>query len=226
MFYERLLLSSLLAPMLMTSAAQAVTIVQYGTAGSTTSLAPFEVAPEVSGDDLTAGAGIDVQAFSTFNFSNWDPTNTSFDDAIADDEFFRWGFTVSDALASIDLTTLDIRVDRSGSGPDDFEIRASVNGAPGISVLSYDFGDTSSGVNFVGVDLSAISGLTAGDSVVFTLGAFNAESTGGTFDLETITFPGGNDAITVSGNVTIVPEPSTALLLGLGLLGLGRLRRR
>lgn len=226
MFNNRLFLIPLLAPMLMASAAQAATIVQYGTQGSTTSLAPFDVAAEVAGDDLTAGTGIDVLSFSTFNFTNWDPANGSFDDAIADDEYFRWGFTVTDNAVSIDLTTLDIRVDRSGSGPDDFEIRASVNSAPGISVLSHDYGDSSSGVNFLDVDLSSISGLTAGDSVVFTLAAFNAESTGGTFDLETITFPGGNDAITVNGNISVIPEPSTALLLGLGLAGLGRVRRR
>lgn len=226
MFNKRILFTSLLTPLLISSAAQAVTIVQYGTAGSTTSLAPFDVAPQVTGDDLTAGAGVDVNAFSTFNFSNWDPSNTSFEDAIADDEYFRWGFSVTDATASIDLTTLDIRVDRSSTGPDDFEIRASVNGAPEVSVLSHDYGDSSAGVNFIGVDLSAITGLTLGDSVVFTLGSFNAESTGGTFDLETITFPGGNDAITVNGDVSVIPEPSSALLIGLGLAGLGGLRRR
>lgn len=226
MFNIRLLLTTLCASALMASAAQAVTIVQYGTAGSTTSLAPNTIAPEVSGDDLTAGAGINVLSFSTFNFNGWETDNTSFSDAIADDEYFRWGFTVTDGTVQVDLTTLDIRVDRSGTGPDDFEIQASVNGAPGISVLTHDYADATSGVNFLGVDLSAINGLTAGDSVVFTLGAFNAESTAGTFDLETITFPGGSDAIVVSGDISVIPEPSTALLIGLGLAGLGRARRR
>jgi hypothetical protein len=207
------------------SGASAVTILQYGTAGSTTSLAPFEVNPAVAGTNLEAGSGLAVQTFSTFNFSDWDPSNASYADAVADDEVFTWGFTVTDALATIDLTTLDIRVDRSGTGPDDFEVRVAVNAGPETTVLTHDYGDTTSGVNFLGVDLSAISGLGLGDTVTFTLGAFNAESAAGTFDLETITFPGGNDSIVVSGDITVIPEPSTALLLGMGLAALGGRRR-
>ena len=169
--------------------AQADVIVQYGTAGSTTSLAPVVVAPEVTADNLVAGTGIDVQAFSTFNFSNWDPANTSFADAVAADEVWTWGFDVT-SLVDIDLTTMDIRLDRSSTGPDDFEIQASVNGGAATTVLTYNYNDGTVGVNFIGVDLSSIGTVSNGDSVVFTLGAFNAESTTGTFDLETITFPG------------------------------------
>lgn len=213
------------ASFLTASSASAVTILQYGTAGSTSSLAPFEVNPAVAGTNLEAGSGLVAQTFSTFNFNDWDPTNTSYADAVADDEVFTWGFTVTDALATIDLTTLDIRLDRSGTGPDDFEVRVRVNAGSETTVLTHDYADTTSGVNFLGVDLSAVTGLGVGDTVTFTLGAFNAESAAGTFDLETITFPGGNDSIVVSGDITVIPEPSTAMLLGAGLAALGRRRR-
>lgn len=198
--------------------ANATVLVQYGTAGSTTSLAPVTVNAAVSAANLNAGSGIDVLAFSTFNFTNWDPANTSFADAVADDEVWTWGFT-ADAVSNIDLTTMDIRLDRSGSGPDDFEIKVSVGGAAGVSVLTHDFGDSSAGVNFLDVDLSGIT-VAAGQEVIFTLAAFNAESTGGTFDLETITFPGGNDGIVINGNVSPVPVPAAAWLLLSGIAGL------
>lgn len=190
-------------------------IVQYNTAGGTTSLAPFAVDASVSADNLEAGSGIDVLNFSTFNFTNWDPANTSYSDAVADDEKWTWGFDVTAVATDITLSTMDIRLDRSGSGPDDFEIKASVNGGAEVSLLTHDYNDSSSGVNFLGVDISALGTLSTGDSIVFTLAAFNAESTGGTFDLETITYPGGNDSIVINGTIsggtpdTIAPSVSS-----------------
>lgn len=206
------------------TSADAAVIVQYGSAGSTTSLAPFSTDPTVSGANLDAGSGIDVQNFSTYNFTNWDPTNTSFAAAVAADETWTWGFTVTDAAATIDLTTLDIRLDRSGTGPDDFEIQAQLNAGPAISLLTHDFADSTSGVNFLGVDLAAFSGLVAGDAIVFTLGAFNAESTAGTFDLEEIS-SGGNNGIVVNGTI-VIPEPSAGILVALGLIAMTNVRYR
>lgn len=207
------------------SASAQQTIVQYGTA-NTTSLAPFTVDSAVSATNLGSGSGIGLNAGSTFNFNGWDTANTSFADALADNEIWTWGFSVTDANSLVDLTTMDIRLDRSTSGPDDFEIRASINGGAATSILIGDFAGGSVGVNYLGVDLSGLSGLSLGDSILFTLGAWNATSAAGTFDLETITFPGGNDGLTIRGNVTVIPEPTTALLFALGLGGLASIRRR
>lgn len=214
------------ASMLTTSAAQAEVIVQYATAGSVTSLPAVAESAAVTSDDLVAGSGLTVQTFSTFNFSGWDTASTSFAAAVAANDFHTWGFDVTAPGTTIELTTMDTRWDRSGTGPDDFEIQVSVNGAPGISLLTHDFGDSSAGVSFPGVDLSAVPTLTTGDSVVFTIAAFNSESSGGTFDLETITFPGGTDGIVINGTVTGVPEPTTCMLALVGLAGLATTRRR
>ena len=86
--------------------------------------------------------------------------------------------------ADVTLTGLDIRLDRSGTGPDDFEIQAAVNGGTPISITTFDYNDSDAGVNFENLSLAALGDLSAGDSVVFTLGAFNSESTGGSFDIE------------------------------------------
>lgn len=199
--------------------ASAVTLVEYPTSGSTTSLPTSIADGSVAALDLEAGAGLEVLSFSTFNFRNWDTDNTSFADAAADDEVFTWGFTVADPTVQIDLTTLDVILDRSGTGPDDFEIRMTLNGASETTVLAYDFADATAAVNFTDVDLSSYSGLTAGDTVLFTLAAFNSESAQGTFDLDRIT---GQPSLRVSGNVLPIPEPSAALLIALGLVGLTR----
>lgn len=207
------------------SASAQQTIVQYGSA-NTTSLAPAIVDGSVSATNLDAGAGLGLNTGSTFNFNSWDTSSTSFENALAAGDVWTFGFSITDATSIVDLTTMDIRLDRSGTGPDDFEIRASVNGGAATSLLVGDFAGGTLGVNFLGVDLGGLSSLSLGDSVLFTLAAWNATSAAGTFDLETITFPGGTDGLTIRGNVSVIPEPSTALLFALGLGGLASIRRK
>lgn len=212
-------------PLLLAASAKAAIILEYTTAASTTSTtiaANANTSTTVTADDLTAGSGLTANSGSTYNFRGWDTASTSFADAVAADDIWTWGFDVTTPGTTITLTTMNIRLDRSGSGPDDFEIQASVNGGAAVSLLTHDYADSGSGVTFTDVDISALGSVSTGDSVVFTLGAFNSESAAGTFDLETVTFPGGTDSIQING---IIPEPSVSLLGGLGLLALLRRRR-
>ncbi len=214
----KLVVCSILALALSSASASAVTLATWGSEGSTTSLAGTGVAAGVSADALLAGDGLTVRNFSTFNFSGWDPLNTSSADALADDEFWTWGFTSSIAY---DLTDFSIRLDRSPTGPDDFEIEVAVNGSTDFtSVLSFDFQDSSTGVNFLNVDLTGFNSVT---DVDFRLTAFNSESNAGTFDLELL--PSGN-GIEIVGAVSAIPLPAPALMLLSGLIGLGALRFR
>lgn len=196
-----------------------VSLVEYGTAGNTTSLAAISSDTNVNSANLTAGSGIDSQNFSTFNFSNWDPANSSAQDAIDDNEVWRFGFS---ALSDMTLTNLEIRLDRSGTGPDNFEVFAAVDLGVRTSLLSYDFNDSSSGVNFLSIDLSSFS-LTSGQSMGFLIAAYNAESTGGTFDLETFD---GVTAIRVNGDVAAVPVPAAVWLMGSAIVGLVGFKRK
>lgn len=213
---KSLLCAAALSMLLPLSTGWGAIVVEYQTAASTTNptLAPSSAAAEITASDFSAGSGISAATGGTFNFNDWDPTNTSFAEAVADNEFFTFGFTVTDNVI-VQLSDFDIRLDRSGTGPDDFEIQVSVNGGSGTSVLSFDFMDSTNGVDFIGTSLAAIPSLVQGDSVVFTIAAFNAESTAGTFDLESIDF-GGSDprSVRVNGSITVVPEPGTLLFLG------------
>jgi hypothetical protein len=130
------------------SASAQQTIVQYGSA-NTTSLAPTVVDGAVSANNLNAGPGLGLNTGSTFNFNGWDTASTTFDAAAAAGDFWTFGFSITDPNALVDLTTMDIRLDRSGTGPDDFEIRASVNGGASSSLLIGDFAGGSLGVNFL-----------------------------------------------------------------------------
>ena len=196
-------------------------VLQYGTAGSTTSLAPYYENSAISAYNLEMGPGLTANTYSTFNSYDWDTANTDYASAVAAGDYWSFGF---DASQGVQLTHFDIRLDRSGTGPDDFEIRAQINGGSETTVLAYDFQDSGSAVNFLGIDLTGLN-LVAGDSILFTLAAFNSEYEGGTFDLETISYP-GDDGISIYGEVAPVPLPAAAWFFLSGLAGVAGLSRK
>lgn len=199
-------------------------IVQYYTAGDAF-LPPDLTAPSVTADNFAPGSGLLINSYSTFNTGDWDIASTTFSDAVAANDFWSWGFDVTSPGVTITLTTMDFRLDRSSTGPDDVEIQATINGVNSVSLFTHDWVDSGDGVTFTNIDISALGSVTTGDSVEFILAAFNSESTGGTFDLETVTYPSGRDSMVING--TIVPEPSTiAAILGLFALGFVVYRRR
>ncbi len=216
----------------LTHAAQAVNLAQWDTASSTTNptITATSSDSSVAAADLSAGSGISAASGGTYNWNNWaddpgDVPNISYAEAIGENEFWTWGLTVigSQPLA---LESMDIRVDRSGTGPNEFEIKASINSGAEVSVQTHDFGDGSSGVDFVGIDLTGLAQLNPGDTIEFFLAAWGADSGGtsnfGTFDLETVDF-NGSDPRSIRINGSIIPEPTSALF---GLLGLSLIFRR
>jgi len=158
-------------------------LVQYVSVASreNASIIASFVTGALTATELTAGSGITAATGGTWNWNGWDTESLSFVDAVAAGDFFTWGFT---ATAEVTPEELEIRLDRSGTGPDDFEIQMSLNGGAPISLLTHDYGDSAVGVDFTNIDLTSLGTLDNGDTVVFTLAAFNSETTGGSFDIE------------------------------------------
>lgn len=199
------ILSALAFPWL-AAPAQAMLLVRYQTANVPT-LAPAEVNPAVTATDMTAGSGLQLNTGGTFNWNSWDTASTTYDEAVAADDFWTWGFEVTAANVAITPTSFDIRLDRSSTGPGDFEIRAAVNNGVPVSLLSYSFGGGTIGVDFTNVSWSALGMLNPGDEVVFTLAAFGSTSPAGTFDLETIDSNiGGNVSLQLNADISDIAD--------------------
>jgi hypothetical protein len=192
-------------------AVQGATIVAYDGANSPTSAPATQWLPGVTPLDLSRGAGLNAGSGATFNSSGWTDEAT---------DYLEWGWSASQP---IDLIDLDLRYDRSASGPSAVDIQLSVNGGAFTSIFTDPLVDEA-GEDVVDIDLSAFTGVT---SATFRLFASGASGSTGTFDLEPLTGVTPTAAIMVSGTAAPVPEPSSqalALLAGLGLLIAGRRR--
>jgi len=213
---------SAVASLAIASQSAGVTIVAY-TPGNQASdpgspdpgVAASVVATNVTAATLARGAGLSWNTGGDFNSRSWDGGTDSASAQTAGD-YIEWGFTTT---VPIDLATLDIRYDRSPTGPTNVDILVAINGGSFSSVFTDGTVSTSS-ENNAGIDLSAHTSVT---SATFRLAGWGASSGAGTFDVEDTTAFDGSNGLVVSG--TFVPEPTTALLGALGLLGILRRRR-
>ncbi len=225
---QRLSLVLLLA---MLTNLKAATILTYEMEKSTITptIAGNIVNANISADNLIGGSGLTPkdEGSGQFAFQGW-TTDATAQDAIDANDFFQWGFDITGSI-DLDLTSMDISLDRTFSGPDDFEIRASVNGGASSTVFTHDFnGSFGSAQNFTNIDLTgfaSLQNLTQGDSVVFLLPAFSGSGTNlGIVNQGSFT---DGDGLVINGDVTVVPEAEHYSLIFCGtLMGLGCLYRK
>ena len=177
---------------------QAELIVAYNGANAPDGLAASEWMSGLTPLELTRGEGLSAGTGGTYNSSGWTDEPT---------DYLEWGWSSSVPLS---LTDLDLRYDRSASGPSSLEILLSVNGGSFESIF-LDSSVSDLGEDNLGIDLSGFTQVTAATFRMFGTGASSA---GGTFDIEPLTGVTPDRGIAVNG-VALVPEPSA---IGLSLV--------
>jgi hypothetical protein len=195
------LAATLVALLNLTVGAQAGLLVAYDGANSTGALPASEFDPLLTPIDLMRGSGLNAGTGATYNSSGWTDEAT---------DYLEWGWSSS---PPINLTDLDLRYDRSGSGPTSLDIQLSVNGGAYQTIYT-DTDVLDTGEDALDIDLSSFLDVT---SASFRLFGFGASSASGTFDIEPLGGVTPDRGIVVNG-VAAVPEPSSlGLLLAAGL---------
>jgi len=231
MFKQSLIAAAVLGALVAASSASAAIVVDWnltGAAGTQATNAPSTVAANITGLNLTRGAGLVGNAgANSMNAAGWNGQAT---------DYFSLGFTVASGY-TVDLDDLFVGTRSSATGPGTIGVFYSGNSfASAITTISQ-----APGGNFVNsaIDLSALPDLTG--TVEFRFQAIGSVAAGGgaigtagTFRVGDY-FVGSSETsnLALTGVVSKVvappvPEPTTTALLLVGLATVGGLvtRRR
>jgi hypothetical protein len=206
-------------------AAQASAVTLFGiisgptvSASSAVGVDPSVTVASSSGSVYQRGSGLIANSGGTFNSESF--LTTSQAAAIAAGDFITWSFS---SAAGVDLTSFNIRYDRSNSGPTSLVIQ--LDAGSGFTTVHTDTSINASGEDNLGIDLSAFDNVTSG---TFRLVAWGG-STGGTFDFENSAPIGviGSQNVSFVLEGEPVPEPATmTVLAAAGLLAARRRKSR
>jgi len=141
--------------------------------------------------------------------------------AFTNSSFFSFSLTVGSNVSDLDLTSISFDVARGGtSTPRGFAIRVDtpttadqvVRTAQDVDTVRTTFTNYSTTLN----GFASLQNLVAGNVVTFEIAVYSP-SNGNSLEF---------DNLIVNGDVSLVPEPSTVAIAGLGLVVLGFRRRR
>lgn len=208
----KILVATIGSQLLIISAQAATVMIDFGTGGATPSPVQSGFTSQTTGvaTSYSTPAG-NITVASTGSFFNRSATGTYTDAPLLGD------FTFANNLAT---NTMTITIAGAGITADtDYDIR--------FYSLDTQHGGTGGTVTYAG-----LSGTTGGTSIAYkttntTLGNSSLSSwTSNSSSQIVIGVTGTNEGPRVSGmEITVIPEPSAALLGGLGLLALLRRRR-
>lgn len=201
------------------SASNGALLIGYDTVAGA-SITPTVIGSNVSGIDLTRGSGINQATGTSFNSNSWTQSG-GLAQAIDDDSFLQFGINVASGYV-LENIVADFFGDRSNTGPSSIVVYSSSDGftTAGNPVL----GATDVGASGSLQVTSPIGGPATG-TVTFRLYGYGATGSTGTFDFETDKIS-SDYGLTISGDLSAVPEPANNLLLGaIGALALFHRRR-
>jgi hypothetical protein len=165
---------------------------------------------------LRLGAGVTPDSGTANTFAGSSFGEVSLANAISVSDYFSWTVQ-ADPGGSISVTNIAWKFQRTGTGGSNYVLRSSFDGFVTDLYSSNNF-LAAAGSGDANFPLSSLSG---SNSLEFRLYVWSASSDATGVDRFRTT--GGTD-LTIQG--TVIPEPGTMALMGLGLLGLTYLRRK
>lgn len=198
------------------------------------------------GSFSAVGTPANPNASGRFSFTNWplggvngNNTYSAHTGSLDSTEYFEVTLTPDNGF-DVTLTSISFQVQRSGTGMRTYAVRSSVDSFasnlpasispanPNLSVQAdsvfyYNYDSLSSRQNGSMITLSGAAYTNFTDSITFRFYGWNAEQSGGSFGVDTVTFNGtatalttGIKALSTSISPVIYPNPSTDGLFTIG----------
>lgn len=164
---------------------------------------------------LSLGSGVaDSGTANTFGGLNFNEVSLA--NAIAANDYFSW-VVQADEGYQVSITNISWNFTRTGTGGSNLVLRSSFDGYTADLYTLNDFLITSpyGDANFA-------TSLSGSNRVEFRLYVWSATDSGGVDRFRNLA---GSDLL-VEGTATVIPEPGSLALMGLGLLGVAILRLR
>lgn len=168
---------------------------------------------------ILRGSGLTASANGArFNAQGWDGAADA-DAALAANNYFEWTITPT-AGYSMSITQIAFQVQRSNTGASNLVLRTSVDSyTANLNTLNNFAGNNATvGSSFDSSGITALQDTTG--AITFRVIGWPGASTG------SMGFEGAGNDIEIFGTATLVPEPTTVLLMASGLLALSASRRK
>jgi hypothetical protein len=175
----------------------------------------------------TLGAG--TGGANAWGGNNFDTSATDFATALAANNFASFTLQANPGY-QLSFSSIDpYNIRRSGTGPTTGRWQYQVGAAPFVDLtpdITWGAVTTAPGNPQALIDLSTITALqNATAPITFRVVTWGATGTAGTWYLNDPTGTPGDD-FTLSGSVTLIPEPGTYALLAFALVAIVLVRRR
>ena len=155
---------------------------------------------------LSRGAGINhTSSGGDYNSTGWDNSSPSLSNAKANNDYLQFSIQVNSG-SLLDLNEMKIRMDRSGTGPNNVQIEYSTNAFSSAGTSIFSMSGLSKSGSTRTIDLSSTPTLNASSTITFRIFAWGASSSSGTFDIE-----GFSNSYTSNGWTPTISDPGVAI---------------